>query len=305
MSSRGWLNLALLLAVAGLMAVAVLEPGIDSAPPARLTRFQPADLKRLTLKQHGQPDVVLTRRDHDHRPDHRPGQWWMEKPFRAPAGRYLQQTLTELLAAQPSAAYNSTELDLTAVGLAPPAASISLNDEPLLVGTVDPVHGSRYMLVGEQVLLVPDYLASALLVPATELLSHQLLPPQSHIRELRLPAPAAPEQATVKVRTLTRAQGRLRLTPDSGLSADQLRAWLDEWLYAQALDLSTYPPDDYPESPETIEITLESGRQMLFDVLTPSQDEWVLASRSAGLKYHFARQQAQRLLHPTRNAAAD
>lgn len=301
MSSRGLLNLVLLLAVGALVGVAVFEPGIPNGPAAaKLTKLDPGSLTRVTLSRPGQADIILARD---------PGQAWrMEQPFKAPAIPYLAQNLSGLLSAEASADYAVTELDPVAIGLEPPQASLDLGTLTLYFGDIDPVHGNRYVQAGDRIHLIPDYLTATVLVGPTELVSPGLLPEGSSIHELRLPAlpPRSANGEAVPARTLSRVDGKLSLSPPAELSSDDLRRWLDEWVYAQALALGPWPPQsavsNVPTPAPVVELILANGDTLRFELIERGADR-LLARPEAGLSYRFSGEQAERLLYPSATAS--
>jgi hypothetical protein len=327
MSSRTLLNLLLLAGLGALVALTVYEPGIEKPTTTQLTALNANDITELTLKRPDQIDIVLQRKA---------GGWRMERPYRAPATPFLDQNLTELLSATASADYPLAELDETLVGLSPAGAILELGKTTLRFGDVEPVHGNRYVQAGDRVYLIPDHLAVYTSVEAIELLSPALLPVDSRITGIELPALSVTntgDDATgmkTPARTLRRVEGLWTLREHSeqtrqatpvtrsessskpvtqampALSGDDLIRWLDEWRYAQAIDIAALPHDQpSTENPagDRIEIQFQGQDPIRFLVIATTPD-LVLARADAGLSYRFSAEQAQRLLYPP-NAGID
>ena len=294
MNARNGLNLGLLLLVGGLIAVAVLQPGITPPPDAvRITRLDPASITHLSLTRAGQPRIDLQRDQH--------GRWQMLAPYKAAANPFVDTDLSALLSAESSAHYPLADMDAAAIGLQPPRATLTLNDTEIRFGDIDPVHGNRYLQAGDSVHLVPDYLTPYPKLGAVEMLSTALLPEDAVIESLRLPAlpaDAGPDALPATLpRQLTHQHGHWRMDPPLSLSGDALPGLINEWTHAHAIavaPLSTAPS----ASLGRIEIGLKSAQQLRFELLQLTPD-LLLARPDTGLRYQLSQQQANRLLHPS------
>jgi len=321
MSSRSLLNLLLLAGLGALVALTVYEPGIEKPTTTHLTALDANDITALSLKRPGQADIVLHREA---------GEWWMTQPYHAPATPFVNQNLADLLSAAASADYLVTELDAKLVGLSPAAAILDLGKTRLRFGDIEPVHGNRYVQAGDRVYLIPDHLATFTSAQAIELLSPALLPKGSRITRIDLPALPPPTTGgdstdrKTPARTLRQIDGPWTLheqakqtrqarpesspTPHSEppaepmpvTSADDLSRWLDEWRYAQAIDINALTPDKLPTQDPAgshIEIQIQGQDPIRFLVMATTPD-LLLARLDQGLSYRFSAEQARRLLYP-------
>jgi len=294
MNPRSWLNLLMLLAIGGLIALVVYQPGIAPPPAAQpLTRIDPTDVQRLELQRPGQPGVILTRSG--------PRQWQMEQPFQSPASPFIDANLGLLLSAHSSVRYPLAELDPANIGLQPPVATLQVDDTRIEFGDIDPIHGNRYVQVGKFIHLVPEHLTYYPKASAAELVSPALLPEAAVIERLQLPALPAdtPDFGAAPARTLSRVDGSWRLEPALPLSGDALPGLINEWRHAQALSLSPLAADAADDaSLGTITLSLSQGDPIALDIVSLTPD-LVLLRRDTGLRYHFSAAQRNRLLRPS------
>lgn len=290
---RNWLNLGLLVLLGALITVVILQPGKEPAPAAvRVSPVDAASITHMTLSRPGQADIQLVR-DAQHR-------WQMQAPYRAAASAFMDADLQALLHAESSAHYPSSDINAADIGLQPPLATLTLNDTVIRFGDIDPVHGNRYLQIGDTIHLLPDHLAPYPELGALEMLSSALLPPDDPIVSLRLPALSADSATdglpTTLPQLITRQDGRWQIEPPLSLSGDALPGLINEWQYAQAIAVAPLSSTPSP-TPGRIEIGLQSGRQLRFELLQTRPD-LILASSDAGLRYQLSQQQAERLLHP-------
>ena len=304
-NSRNWLNLGLLLLVGGLITVAIMQPGIE--PPAesvRVTDLDAAGITRMTLTRsdsQGHPPIEYQR-------DQR-GHWQMQTPYRAAANRFVAADLAALLAAESSAHYPLADIEPAGVSLQPPLATLTLDKTELHFGDIDPVHGNRYLQVGNTVHLVPDHLTPYPELGALEMLSTALLPHGAMIESMRLPALPADANADTSANAgadalpatlphqIDQSSGSWSINPPLSLSGDALPGLINEWTHAQAIAIA--PLSSAPSTPlGRIEITLRSGQQLEFQLLQLSP-ELMLARPDTGLRYQLSQQQANRLLRPS------
>jgi hypothetical protein len=300
MNSRNWLNLGLLLVVGGLVAVAVLQPGVSPAPTTqRVSTLDPASIQQMTLRRPGQPVIQLQRDQQGH--------WQMQTPYRAAANRFVAADLTALLGAESSAHYPLADIDPANIGLQPALATLTLDATELRFGDIDPVHGNRYLQIGDSVHLLPDHLTPYPELGALEMLSTALLPDGAVIESLRLPAlPSEPPANAAEPRPaalpatlpylIERSDGSWRIAPPQSLSGDALPSLINEWTHAQAITVTAYTAVP-SASLGRIDVALQSGQQLVFELLQLSP-ELILARADSGLRYQLSLEQAARLLLP-------
>jgi len=219
--ARGWLNLALAAAVAGLAAVLWLEPGKETPPPKpKLLAIDKAGVRRIVVERPGREALELQRRG-----DH----WWLVRPFEVPAARFRAESILGLAGAESESRFEAAEAELARYGLEPPKAVVRFDDAATVaVGGTDPIDLRRYVRVDGQrtVHLVRDTFYTELAADAAELVSTRLIPPGWEPVEIAVPG------------LTVRRGGEGRWEPDAAhrdASADALAAFVDAWRTRRAL----------------------------------------------------------------------
>lgn len=276
LTSRTLLNLALALALAGLIALAVIEPGKQPTPSAsRLTSLAPEAIQQIHLHAPGQADIDLQRVG---------GQWQMRSPYAAPANQQRIEQLLALPSAKSQARYPLAQVDLGQLQLASPALTIRFDDTRFALGGTAPLDGSRYVRIGDMVHLFTDRYSHLARGPATDFISPALLDAADTITALTLPA----------LRLILRDGHWLAEGPSAtpAPNPDHLQQLLDEWRQARATTVQALTPD----ASAMDRITVTTPRATLHFGLRQTDEELILQRQDLGLQYHFPRAAGQRLL---------
>ena len=279
MNPRTLLNFTLALVLAGLIALAVFEPGTNEKPTATpLTQLNPEDVQRVRMQSPGHTDIDLQKVD---------GQWKMLAPYSAPANQERLMQLLKVTSAKILATYNVDNTDTKQLQLDTPSLTLILNDTRLDFGGTAPLGGNRYIRINKSIHLITDrysYLARGV---AANLVSPTLLNNTAQISALKLPSL---ELRLVDGQWQSENQQTIK-------NPDHLQQLLDEWRHARAfnvkaLDTSLNTPAT--EDPQTIIVT--TNNSLLRFTLLRTNDEIILQRRDLGLQYHFSQATGQRLL---------
>jgi hypothetical protein len=275
MSARAWVNLGLVALLAGLALMAWLRPGQSPPGEIGLITLGADKISRINIKRAAQPAIEFERRD---------GQWWLTSPIKMPANEIRIDAFLNLAAQTSDTKYNAIKLDLAQYGLASPKVSVTLNDQPIALGNINPVNYRRYALVGDTVYLINDDLFDLESADAASYVDLRLLPKEADIAALVLPQV-----------TLEREKGdSWRQNPPETLTEADIKALLTAWRDAQALRVSAYGGKP---SQAQARVKLTGGRQMLFKVIA-REPELILARPKLGIQYHLLANAARSLLHP-------
>lgn len=275
MTSRTAVNLALLAAVAVLSAVAYLLPAGKHEPsPPALTRLSPDRITRVTISPKDGQQIVLVRRG---------GHWRLAAPIRTAANGFLINSLVGLAAADSFRHFPVRGRDLREYGLDHPPVRLRLNDLEIDFGGSEPLHGRRYVRVGDTVHVIPGYFYQDVSGGVADFVSLNLLPEGSDPVQLALPD-----------LTLRRdAEGHWAVAgkkhPPQGMEDLVTR-----WRRAQALQVERYSGSGHHG---TVTVTFDKGHAPLtFDIVS-TKPELVLARPDIGMAYHFPESQTDKLLH--------
>lgn len=271
------LNLALLLAVAGLGAF-VFFPRPPTAPPgvAVAPAVDTAAVRHIRIQRRDRPPLTFARTG---------GVWRLTAPIEARANPLLMRALLELPRQRSRRRYATSGLRLARYGLAPPQASVYFGDERIDLGKDNPLDQRRYVRYDGGLYLIADRLGGLPQSPAANWVSLALLPPDARIVDLQLP--------TLRVRAQRPAGWTLQPAP-AHYSADQVAALLRAWQHATALRLTaaTGPPATVRGE---IRITFADGTRRRLQIVA-TQPELVLRAPAPGLDYHLPAAAAGRLL---------
>lgn len=279
MTSKTVLNIFLALALAGLLALAIYEPGKTEPPDAKkLTTLEPETVQSIRIERPAHLPILLKKMS---------GQWKMQSPLKAPANLGRIQQLLKVLQAKSIARYAMNQVDTAQMQLGTPSLTLMFDDVLLRFGTTDALGGSRYLQAGDVVHLITDrysYLAKGV---ATDFVSLALLPEGNRIAELALPG-----------LRLTQQDGRW-LTNEKSEDADMIQRLLDEWRHGRALRVS-----ELDKSPvqliatQLIAVTLgeDANKTVLKFELLRNETGIILQRHDLGIQYHFSIETGQRLL---------
>ena len=276
MTTRGILNLLLLLGVAALAAVAIYQPGIAPAlPPVKISTLTPQQISRIHIERTGKDAITLQKQD---------GHWRITNPRQLPADDGRVNSLLRLVQETSQARFPAKPDELHKYKLDKPAATLTLDDQTFAFGDIDPINGRRYIQIGTTVHLTTDMYFYQLDADLPAFVSTHLLPDKASISALNLPDLA-----------LTRdAQGHWQMQPDKpGLTADAIQTLLDAWRTTTALWVKHYAPGNAQGS-ITVQVK-EPAQTLHFDIMA-RQPELILARPDLGLQYHFSAESAKALL---------
>lgn len=142
-------NLLALLAVLALLGTAVhLQLRHERARALDpLTTIDTASVGRIEVACRGCETRRFARID---------GQWRMLEPREGAANAEAIANLLAIAHAPVRYRHAAGDIDPSRVGLAPPQASLRLDDTTITFGGTDAIHGDRYVASGDRIVLVPD-----------------------------------------------------------------------------------------------------------------------------------------------------
>jgi hypothetical protein len=269
-SSRNLLNLVLLLMLAGLLALAIYEPGKPDKPIAKaITELDPAAINSVRIERPGQATVVLEKHGE---------QWRMQEPFVMPANSGRIQQLLRLVQAKSITSYPMSRVDANQLQLDAPSLVLTLNDQTLRFGAITAIGDSRYLQIGNTVHLITDRYSHLARGAASDFVSPALLPESTEINRIDLLSGVSQQGASQQ----------------SVKSQDEgAHSLLEEWRHARAMRVSAL--DKTAQPTESVVVNVDADKSVHFDVLR-SESEIILQRPDVGLQYHFSLAAGQRLL---------
>ena len=284
---RSWLSLlALAIAVGALAWWLVDKPGETEGESYAVSALKPAQVTRIRLAGKARGDappgeIVLEKRD---------GIWRFTAPFAARADSHPLERLLSILEARSSTRYPAT--DLARYGLDAPLATLTVNDQKIAYGGINPTTREQYVLAGGQVLPVSLAHAAGLPRSVDALLSKSLFAPDER----------SPARFDLPDYTVALEDGTWAVAPIANeASADERNAWIDEWKNATALTVARHAG---PFPSETVKVTLKDGRTITLG-LAQRKPDVVLVRQDDGVAYHFFADAGKKLIAPPGPAAGE
>jgi hypothetical protein len=257
--SRTFINVALLALAAGLAIVIALSPGEGGGGVILepLSDADPRAVSRVRLETDAGGTIALQRSE---------GAWNLVEPIAIAANDFRIDTLLGVLEAPVHARIDADSGQLEQFGLAVPQARIRFDQDEILFGNTEPIHGRRYLLYEGRVALIDDAFFSHLSSSAANYVNPSLLGRDPSPRGIRL----SKERA----------------------AADDVTDLAEAWRNAQATAVRPFEPSlQWAE-----EIVVESADgELRFDVAR-TKYEIILGRRDLGIQYHLTKSAGARLL---------
>ena len=274
---RSWLTLlALAIVVGGLATWLYLKPRAGEDRTYSISTMKPAEVTRVKLARKAgaeSGEIVLEKRGE---------QWHMSAPHAARVDAFQVERLLSVLGARTTVRYGKN--DLARYGLDAPPAVLTINDQVIAYGAVNPTTREHYIMTGDHVFVVPATYAASLPRSADALLDKRLFAPAEMPVRFDLPD-----------FTVAFEDGTWAIAPiASDAGPDERNAWVDSWRKASALTVSRHSgalPD------EEIRVVLKDGRTIALGIVQRAPDV-VLVRKDEGVAYHFFAEAGRRMLAP-------
>lgn len=265
-TTRTWINLALMTLVIALALIVYLRPGRTPSRVEILTPLSPSSINNITIERANKQDIALQRRADT---------WWLTAPIEIGANRARVNALLELAATPTFSSYSAATLDLAQYGLSDTLVTVVLGTLRIVVGGVNPINERRYLMLADTVYLVRDDLYDVYNAAIGSYVSNRLVPVGAKIVQLTLP----------ELRLTRVADGRWDLH-GAHVSQAQAQARIDAWQQVAALWVG-----DYNQQPAQAEVTLtlDSGESLRLLMLSTTP-ELILARADLALEYHLPAQ---------------
>lgn len=275
MKTRLWLNLALVIVVAILVALVYFKPGHKPPTPQQvLTRIAAQDVHDIKIAQPNAATVELMRQG---------SQWQMIAPAKLPADQYLVQSLLDSLPAVIKSSFAATPDKLAQYGLDPARVRLWINGTEFDFGDTEPLNNYRYVLSSGQVHLISGLLFYNIDHRPYWWVSKRLLPEHAKITAVQLPNA-----------TLTLSGDHWQLAPaNPAVSADAIQTLVDNWQNAQAIGVE----EAVAGKPEgEVAIQLAGEQAPLRFAIQRDPNFFVLARPDLGIEYQLPDNQRDALL---------
>ena len=178
LESRRHLNLALVVIVAALAAIALFKPGHKQAGDVTPLVADSRGFTSIRVAVAGKPEVDLKREGEV---------WSLTAPLQWRADDVQVQDFLDSLDAPVDERFPAKGVDLAKYGLDKPLVKMWLDQTEYDLGDQQPVDKERYVLVNGEIEVIDDYIFYRVARDAYGWLDKQLLPEGAHITALQSP----------------------------------------------------------------------------------------------------------------------
>ena len=275
MLSKRWIVNALLVAlIIGLaFAGAFFEPGDTVEKKPTISQLTADEVDTIEIET-GDLQLRLQRGSNG---------WNIESPINWPAQENNVRRLLSILKIEADALSDIADVDLAALGLQQPKASMRFNGIPLLFGATNNIGERRYAMLEDKLYLLPDVHLVFVNQGLAGLVDRRLLPGHQGIVSLRLPD----LELRLDENNLWRSNQAIEFSQAS------LLRLVDNWRDLQATRISNLDLELPPR--QLIELELADGEVIEF-LLMSEDPEIVIAHPNLGLQYHFRRDYRDQLI---------
>ncbi|MCV6636731.1 DUF4340 domain-containing protein [Candidatus Albibeggiatoa sp. nov. NOAA] len=279
MQKRVLLNLALLVMVLGLGAIALFKWKSDVPPEIQpLTTLDKNQVQQIVISRIDDNDIVLQKDRQD--------QWSISEPLQLAANQFRIDSILQFLTTKHYQQLESP-VDFAQLGLSQPAVSLTVDGTWLGLGIKSPFNdGRRYVAMNNQAYLVVDTISYFLIGDAALFASLFPLGSQPIITDIKLPNLSLQLQGH-------RWEFLTPTDPSLDNSADAIQGLIKAWQNLQALSVRRYQT----QAPQLaqIDVTLKNTGTLQF-VLLATEPEFILALPEKNVQYQIASEQVDTLL---------
>lgn len=180
MSKRLWINLLLIVALAGLVVFIFFKPKPATPPAQRLFSIPPYDATTIIIQRPEKSPILLSKHE---------TQWVLETPTQAAVNQDRIKHLLTILQEPIVSSYPLDPQQLQTFGLDEESAiALTINNETVLFGKTNPVTRNRYTLKDQHIHTIAEIIYGTLGSSLTNLLTHRLFFTGSRITEIQAPA---------------------------------------------------------------------------------------------------------------------
>lgn len=266
---RMTLNLALGAVAAGLAAAVYFSREKEEKGPP-LTALTTEAVTRIAVEHPGAPAIRLEKTG---------DRWALVEPVRVAADPIEVNGLVSLATAETKLTLADANLDLEELGLDPPSYSVTLNDQKIEFGGVEPLNYRRYLRAGGKIVLVDDPPGTALDKDFSDLVSKAPVPEGADIARIALPAFTIARAADGKTWSLSPER--------EDVSADARQKLIDAWKNTRAMWMAAEPAEGAAKG-EPVTITLSDGSEVKL-LVVERDPQLVLARPDLKVRYTLSK----------------
>lgn len=269
-SSRILLNIALVLALIGLMTLAAITAKNDQ-PDKVLSSLKINQVNSIKI-QSNNTSTKLNKHDEI---------WTIQQPVNIEADDFRVHAILNILNSDTETPYTIDESDLKKFSLDPALASLTLNHQEILFGTTSAVNDKRYIYTNKKLFLIEDQFYPLITAGYKNLMRRQLFPANSKINDISFG----------KIHLYKKSNGSW-VSEKTTESSDDLKRYIDNWQHIQAYAVTNSSP---PYTGTDITIKTDSK---IYRLLLVKSDNTTVINPELGLSYQFDLTAYEALINP-------
>jgi hypothetical protein len=274
MKSSYLTNLVLLAIVLTLLWLSQREQP-DSEQTTQLSTLSAQAVNQIRIQRPGK--AVISLQQHEQ-------QWTLSEPFSARANQTRVNLLLSLLSAPLHGQFQPMDQSaLAQFGLSEPQVVLTMNEQQFAFGGTEPLNQNRYILHEGMVYLIQDDVTPLLTATAGSFVDNRLIEEQHQLRQLELPV----EVNSTDTITLSKQEGRWH-SDHAGISSDALKALVDSWQHAYAMQVRHLSADALSSLPAPqVSLWFEDASEPLTLILQSNAQNIQLIDTKQQLQYDF------------------
>lgn len=263
--TRKQLNLGLLIVALGLGAAVYFSQKKEDEKGPPLTALKADAVTTIAVEHPDASPIKLEKQG---------GAWKLIEPVLADTDPFEINALVALADTVTEATLEPDKVKLTDLNLEPPLYRITLNDQVLEFGGVEPLKFRRYVKTGDKIYLIEDPASAALDRDYSDLISRSLLPEGVDVQSIAVPG------LTVS-RTEDGKSWIAQPAPD-GVSQETIQKFVDAWKNAKGMWNGAEPREG--SKGDGVSVVLADGREINF-IVAERDPQLIIARPDLNVRY--------------------
>jgi hypothetical protein len=267
--------IALAVVAAALSAVLFFKPGKKSSPEFAISGLKRGDIRHVRIERPDEKAVVLQMSD---------GKWQLSEPFRARADTAQVETLLSVIDAKSSVRYEAGNLER--FDLEQPLTTLTLNEQRIRFGGINPLSGEQYVATDGYVYLISARHGTA--AQRETWATRDVL--ADHEQPVAFKFPSF---------TVMKSEEQWSLEPPNAeLKQQDFDIWVNRWRLANALNVAPAAGKEMT----LFTLVLSEGGEIAMGYYE-NDSEFFLVRREEQLQYQFSPDVAKPLVSPPQPSA--
>lgn len=270
---RKVLNIGLFVAAIGLAAAVIFSQTKEEKGPP-ISPLAVDAITHIRIAHPGSPDIALEKTQ---------GVWHLTAPVTVEADPFEVNGVLAVAGLEAQSTLDPANVSLKDLGLDPPGYTLTLNDQKIDMGGVEPLKFRRYVRTNGKIALIPDPPSAGLDADYSDLVTRSLLPADAKIESIELPDFSIRRSDDGKSWALSHG--------DEDASSDAKQKLVDAWKNARALWNAAAPK---ALKGERVVVTTQHGP--IEFIVTQRSPQLILARKDLGVSFTLSEELMKQML---------